>query len=193
LGVSSKAPISNWQGGHYDLAIEANSSDPAAILKAVWSYPGLTGPFPQRDFAPNDPSTSPERALSEPVFGLLSLAEESVVCGCVFIHPDNGSRWVELFTPLGAIAEIWDTASYPFGSITTRPQWQVRMDESYLALLNHINEAVSFQLAVAAFEMSSLSRYSAEQLCRTGIPSQRDCSIFWADGDALVYYPATRP
>ena len=116
-----------WSGGHYELAILLCNRDDIrafAVMKHLWSFPLIDGPYGFRDREPAmQPKAYPDLGTRQ--YGLATISNGIVVpCGSAFTRSDDGSDWVQLYFPMGSISGWFPTAGFPFNPSSQKQVWK---------------------------------------------------------------------
>jgi hypothetical protein len=122
---------SNWLGGSYSLAIEIGRRDDerlAQVAETLWSVAGVEGGFATIELVSGG---QPKSALTLP-------SGDRVVCSIWAMRLDNGSDWISLDLPLGALIRVDPRiGTFPLGS-DGGPQslsWRRPLDEWLLTVV----------------------------------------------------------
>jgi hypothetical protein len=186
-----------WLGGFYELAIEVGPRSNErlfAALTAVWSNPNLDGVYLDDDTEPWQQTRQTITAESLRVDHLHGLArlpnEATIACGTCLIREDDGPDWLILYLPMGALGAAYSVGGYPFepSAETSRP-WREILDAWLAGIGVAVYNRVQYRLALIGFEVSGEAY--ADELMRTGIPTQRNMGYLWPDGDTVTFYPST--
>ena len=121
MGGKFFTPDDIWLGGSYQLAIEvtAHKDDDRLfeVLKALWSYPQLDGVYRRGDVEPSEQEKfDPHRKNIERfyfAYGIATLSDgKHLACSTWSVRETNGSDWLVLDFPMGALGKIYDVG-YP--------------------------------------------------------------------------------
>lgn len=185
-----------WNGGFYELAIEIGpTSDQRlkTVLTTVWSHPTLQGCYRDPTKEPDeqqrlDPQSN-KVELEGHLHGIARLPNGiQVACGTCTVREENGSDWLDLYIPMGALSEGYEVRAYPFGEKGEYSEdWQRPVEDWLVAIGHHVFSQVKFALALIGFEVSG--EYYAEEIENQGVPEQRFIGYLWPSGEKLTYYP----
>ena len=156
----------NWLGSYYELAIELQDSpDDAKLfqaLKALWSYPSLSGGWlSKEDYGQLPINFADGVADIESLFhiyGLVTLPTTNVQFGClsVVVREELGegynSDWLGLCFPVGMLEQVF-TLEYPL-DYESNAMWMDQIDMLLRDIANSIYEQVRFELAILGEEVS---------------------------------------
>ena len=185
-----------WNGGYYELAIEIGPTSDQRLrtaLTTIWSHPTLQGCYRDRRQEPDEQQQlnpqNDEVELEGHLQGIARLPNGiEVACGTCTIREENGSDWLDLYIPMGALSEGYEVETYPFGeSGEYSEDWQRPVEDWLVAIGHHVFSQVKFALALIGFEVSG--DYYAEEIENQGVPEQRFIGYLWPAGEKLTYYP----
>ncbi|MFD4668905.1 hypothetical protein ACFWNN_04170 [Lentzea sp. NPDC058450] len=188
----------NWTGGFYELSLEIGDHDDARLeraLTALWQAAGITGPYADQRREPADQQEVPATPASLHEFGhLYGVAEPlgtAVVCGCYVSRFDDAEDWLNLYLPLGALANTdRRIGAFPFGP-EGGPQslaWRTRLDGWLATVAARVFDEVGFRVGLIGFELDYVT---AAELAGE-VPDQRwNGYLLPADG-RLRHFPANR-
>lgn len=183
-----------WLGGFYELALEFAAGKPKDALdlglKTIWN--GLDGCYLRADVEPSQqPRVEPSWLMLETHGHLRGGARlpdgKRVVCGTCSVQEENGAAWIVFYIPMGALESVY-RISYPIGAESK--QWREPL-ESWLADLGQRVFAVAdFLLGLIGEEVSGT--VSAQELEKTGVPSERSIGYLWPERGRSIWYPTNR-
>src|SRR5262249_38628310 len=114
----------------------------------------------------------------------------TIACGTCLIREDDGHDWIDLYLPMGALATAYNVGGYPFDpSARISRHWREVLDAWLAGIGVAVYNRVQYRLALVGFEVSGMAY--ADELTRTGIPTQRNMGCLWPDGDTVTFYPCT--
>lgn len=181
-----------WIGGPHQLSIELGAPDNQrafTALQKLWTYPSLKGcyleadkePDQQKRVVPNIAHVETEAHL----YGLtwLPVIQDYVACYSYFVREDEGSDWLVLCIPRGALS--------PYFNTQTDPAWEQPIDQLFVEIGKYVFTAIDYQLALAGFHTSGQAY--ASELSIKGIPERRWFGYLWPQDGKLNYFPRNEP
>lgn len=184
-----------WTGGFYELAIEVGPRSNARLerlLEAIWSEATLDGCYVDRTREPSDqtPLTASLSLLTERrhLLGVATLPSGlRVPCGTVAIREEDGSDWLDLYLPVGALSGLDKrVGGFPFEEGTGSRLWREPMDRWLADVAERAFEHVDFSLALIGFEVSGAAH--ARDLREHGVPEQRGvCYLLVSEGKLALH------
>jgi hypothetical protein len=190
----------NWTGGFYELGIELGASEDARLqraLDALWAAAGIEGCSPSRAAEPGDqpelPRTLASLELTGHLLGRIAVPGLGrMVCGAVVIRDLDGTHWLGLYLPLGALSLLeLRVGAFPFGPDGDERSlaWRRPLDDWLAGIAAAVFRAVPFTMATVGFEC--LAEPSAADLDGR-VPATRPAGLLLPDGaGGLSYHPAT--
>jgi hypothetical protein len=167
----------NWNRGFYELAFQMGPRDDARLaagLARLWQAAGAEGPY-RREYQPisYEPVDLSLEALETygHLLGTVRLPNGTrVVCGALATRFDDGDDWLELYLPMGALAETDQRiGAFPFewprGSSSL--EWRLPLDQWLADIAAQVYLQVPFELGLIG------GAYRAEDL-PSGPPAERD-------------------
>lgn len=191
-----------WRGGFYELEIVPrirSSQQIVALLSALWSFPSLDGCYLRNDCVPSkQPRCKPyEEGREGHLYGMAELPGKGrIVCGSYAMNyaGEDGSPpayRVGFYFPLGALSEIFPVGAYPFGAMSSVPEWRIPIDEFLRSLAEWIFRRVPFDFAIIGFEIGG--NVTPEKIRADGIPHERPNGILWNEEGELKWFGPNRP
>jgi hypothetical protein len=185
-----------WAGGHFELAMalpDASDTVAAHALQALWATPQLDGSFARNDVEPHAQGhvAFDDLLQNDHLYGIATLAEGArCPCGSRTSYFEGEDRWLVLYLPLGALAEIFPLGGYPFGHDSAQLHAALRALHDWLRMLAvQLYEQIAFTIAVTGFE-SFFHEAKAQAL--HAIPAERWEGLLVPKGDQLRWYAPTR-
>jgi len=193
-----------WNGGFYELAIELGPrlgprSDERlrTALETIWQYDGLDGCYEDEHVEPLHQTRLPPTIEKTKLLGVATLPDRrQAACGTVIVREDDftgrddGSDWVVLFLPMGALDSVYNVGAYPFEDGKDFRTWRKPLDDWLARVAAAVFAAVLFPLALIGHEVSGTT-YAAE-ISNTGLPAERWVGYLWQEGEHLAWYPPTQ-
>jgi hypothetical protein len=166
-------------GGFYELSIEVGTRDDGRLARAVdalWRAAGIYGCCADRTREPADqeavPLTVGSVSTSGHLYGRLTLPGGAVsVCGALAIRMDDGTDWLNLYLPMGALARTDPrVGGFPFGAEggPSSLSWRGPLDAWLADVGAQVYREVDFRRAIIGFETDD-----AEIAAANGAVSQR--------------------
>jgi hypothetical protein len=184
-----------WTGGFYELSLEyGRSSDPqlANALRSLWSSSVLEGCYLDAAREPEEqPRLDFEPALLDHghLHGVASLPSGArVACGTCTVREDEGSDWLVLYSPLGALGRAYEVGGFPFDG-GDHEHWRVELESWFAAIARSLFEATHFRLGLIGFETSGM--FHADALSISGMPDERYFGFLIPTESGLKYFPRT--
>jgi len=183
-----------WSGGFFELAVELAATTPAmrrAALETLWRYPGLSGPFSQREVSPEL-----QQALDSPLpidtqlYGLARFPDAAIPCASHgWCFDESNEAWLCLGLPMSALAVRFAVGAFPFvdGSSFS---WREPVHAWLRAVAEHLHAATPFKLGLVGFEPDD-SELNLATIESHGIPVKRFEGLLIPEGSRLGWYPPT--
>lgn len=187
----------SWKGGSVDALMyfgAAGIDEANAVSRAVWSYPGLEGPYRHDDVEPDQqvPIAVPEMSIHGHA-GSIGVYTHHDGSRSAFEHSsliDEDGLWVYAGPTVGGLPEDWDIGAYPFGDSNPN-KWLLPLYDSLRALVMHVSQTMPPRAAIYSF-CPEASRDVPIEAAEGNIPDDRWCPIdVWRDGQHS-HYPMTR-
>jgi hypothetical protein len=189
-----------WAGGHYELALEIGPSPTSeellfSALTALWQHPTLEGCYLDRETEPSDQQRiSPSKEFLEAGSHLLGIASlpngKRLACGTFLMREYDGSDWLTLYIPLGALHEAYpEVGGYPFGDLESANLWQDPIEHWLASIGMFIFQSTPFSLGIMGQEVPV--EWSVTDFEENGIPAKRWVGYLWPSEGKLGYFPRT--
>lgn len=182
----------NWLGGHYQLVLDLGPRDDTrlrAAMEALWSMPELEGPWlPATNAALPARAELPLARLDPKLWGRATIADgRACVCASHAIRFDDGTDWLDLSLPLGALGRTDSrVGGYPVGAIEDSRDWRGPLDGWLLGIATRLFEQVPFRGGLLGMEGNENPAHTVEQ-----VPASRCLGYLVRVDDGLEYFPAT--
>jgi len=189
-----------WVGGDHGLALAyPNGSEEQLFeaVKAVWSYPGLSGCYLNRDKEPDEqPKLELTRALfsrNRCLYGLARLRNNvSVACATMVSdetedNEDNVIAYYGLYfvIPRGA----FEHAGLGYGNYPDQ-DWEKPADDWFAEVGLYVYQRSPFSFGVVGFE-ADVEIYDPEEVLAQGVPAERQPGYLWPNDSGIQYFPRT--
>jgi len=184
-----------WTGGNVDALLyfgRNNTAKAVQVFDALWSFPRLFGPYPDRHRSPAD-----QAVITTPDYTDDGLAQYVGVythhdgAQSNFVHTainDDDGLWVYAGVTVGSLPDAWDVGPYPIDD--GRPcNWLKPLLDDLQSLTDHINQSCPIYAATYGW----LTVADCDILLQSvagDIPSERWAGIdIWRGGVRQSYPP----
>jgi hypothetical protein len=182
-----------WHGGFYELGFfYPPGADLDAALRALWSFPQLTGPVAYRNQEPWNQTLVEPNALQGELDGVLSLPGGKQTACATWAYEWESRYEVEFGIPLGSLGHAWpDVDSFPIGTNAVDAEaWEPRLERLLLRMAGHLHARVPFSRALTGME--GIDWALDDQLTRPGpVPASHGAGIIDVEGSELIWHPPT--
>ena len=123
------------------------------------------------------------------LYGIATLPNgKRVACGTCPVRLDDGSDWLDLYIPLGALGKAHPIGPYLFNEDEASCKgWQVPLDNWLVELGKLVFSVVPFKLGLIGWEVSGHTY--AREILEKGIPEQRYVGYLWPHEGELEWHP----
>ena len=187
-----------WLGSFYELALELGDRSDEHLysaLRRVWEFPDLQGCYLRPDLEPDEqPQVGVPLNLEEAnwLYGIARMPNGlRVACGTLFVREDDGTDWLVIYMPMGALAQTYKEARRPLSDSFLMLQVAKReLDDWFASLGVYVFREVPFRLGLIGHEVSGWTL--AKLVEEAGIPEMRYMSYLWPQQGRVEYFRATQ-
>jgi hypothetical protein len=181
-----------WHGGFYELSLEMGQlpdEELDAALKAIWSFPDLSGCYLRRDIEPSlQAKVTPDIKFLLAGSHLLGIAtlptREQVACGTFLVR---GDKWLGFYLPMGTLEGV---GAYPFGPDGSSRRWREPLDNWLAKMGQSVFAKVPFLLGLVGFEVSGSTTSSEVKVA--GVPAERFMGYLYPTHGKLSWFPTNQ-
>lgn len=184
-----------WLGGYFELALELGATADAhaeerikSALAQIWQHATLEGCYLEMNVEPTKQNRVRVEAIDSywRAQGIAHIPDVGqCACRVLVIREDQGSDWLTLAIPMGALASILPVGAYPFNDGSDL-SWRQQVNTWLMQVGQFCYKKVPFQLGLVGHEVSG-DVYAAT-IQREGIPTHRWIGYLWPVQEELQWF-----